>query len=276
KTYDDVLNDGNNYAYRIFKNVPTEGLFFYHTDHLMTPLQMTDESQSIVWQAEYYPFGRIYNQFGDTENNLRFPGQYTDYHISNSNLYYNGFRWYNYNIGRYYLEEANPYTYSFNNPLKYYDFYGLKKCRSGECKDCPKGEWAFFGFGVEGMVIFYGRTTYHGRLICKSKTQTYCNITYTCKRYGIGLYGSIFFTYSNIGYEKTNEILTYKAYCIEDIEGPTWGVFGTAGIGIYSGATSVETSSGYISGGSGSLGIGLGAGAGAQKCEIVSKSCYKK
>lgn len=75
---DDVLNDRNNYTYRICKNVPTEGLFFYHTEHLMTPLQTTDESASTIWQAEYYPFGRIYSQSGEIESNLRFPGQYSE------------------------------------------------------------------------------------------------------------------------------------------------------------------------------------------------------
>jgi len=129
---DDVLYDGNNYAYKIYKNVPTEAIYYYHTDHLMTPLYLTDESQSIVWQAEYYPFGRIYSQTGEVSNNLRFPGQYAEEILNNSSLYYNWHRWYGAKQGRYY--EVDPYirkiyrnvfSYSNLNPTTKYDFNGL-------------------------------------------------------------------------------------------------------------------------------------------------------
>ncbi|MEM7819973.1 MAG: RHS repeat-associated core domain-containing protein [Candidatus Aenigmatarchaeota archaeon] len=150
KTYDyKVLTDGNRYAYRIFKNVPTEGLFFYHTDHLMTPLQMTDESQSIVWQAEYYPFGRIYSFSAEIENNLRFPGQYADFSVSKANLYYNFFRWYKNNIGRYirtdinvyfsFIIDENVYAYAKGNSINIYDFYGL----SSAAHICCDGKGGF-------------------------------------------------------------------------------------------------------------------------------------
>jgi RHS repeat-associated protein len=100
----------------------------------MTPLYLTDESQSIVWQAEYYPFGKIYSESGSVENKLRFPGQYYEQILSNSNIYYNGFRWYKTNIGRYvspdsfdyfsYLTDENLYFYSENNPSNKYDITG--------------------------------------------------------------------------------------------------------------------------------------------------------
>jgi len=140
KTFDDdVLYDGNNYAYKIYKNVPTEVIYYYHTDHLMTPLYLTDESQSIVWQAEYYPFGRIYSQTGEVSNNLRFPGQYAEEILNNSFLYYNWHRWYSYKLGRYLsieqveysknnknIYEREYYEYSHLNPIVFYDFKGLK------------------------------------------------------------------------------------------------------------------------------------------------------
>ncbi|MCB2184463.1 MAG: RHS domain-containing protein, partial [Desulfobulbaceae bacterium] len=37
--------------------LPTESVFYYHTDHLGTPLLLTDDSATVVWQADYEPFG---------------------------------------------------------------------------------------------------------------------------------------------------------------------------------------------------------------------------
>ncbi len=135
----DVLNDGNNYAYRIYKNVPAEKIYFYHCDHLMTPLFMTDEEGNIVWQAEYYPFGRLYSQSGDAENNLRFPGQYAE---KNLGIYYNWHRYYSAKLGRYYAKDKivwkfgtyldEFFNYALNNPINKYDFEG-KSVRTRLC-----------------------------------------------------------------------------------------------------------------------------------------------
>lgn len=107
---------------------------------------MTDENQTIIWQAEYYPFGRIYAQKADIENNIRFPGQYADFSVSNSNLYYNGFRWYNFKIGRYTktdpleeLKESLSNIYSYNNPITDIDFWGLYSIGWRSCKCMPFG-----------------------------------------------------------------------------------------------------------------------------------------
>jgi RHS protein len=37
----------------------TEAIFFYQTDHLGTPLMMTDQTGQVVWQAENLPFGEL-------------------------------------------------------------------------------------------------------------------------------------------------------------------------------------------------------------------------
>jgi RHS repeat-associated protein len=73
-------------------------LYFVHTDHLDRPIMMTDVNKSIVWQADYNPFGGVYSITGSATNNLRFPGQYF---LMEDGLHYNWYRHYDPTIGRY-------------------------------------------------------------------------------------------------------------------------------------------------------------------------------
>jgi uncharacterized protein RhaS with RHS repeats len=66
-----------------------DNVYYYHNDHLGTPMLMTDESGSIVWEGEFLPFGEAYSVTGNITNNLRFPGQYYD---EETGLHYNYFR----------------------------------------------------------------------------------------------------------------------------------------------------------------------------------------
>jgi uncharacterized protein RhaS with RHS repeats len=49
-----------------------------HNDHLGTPQKMTDSSGTVVWAADYKPFGEVTITVSTITNNLRFPGQYYD------------------------------------------------------------------------------------------------------------------------------------------------------------------------------------------------------
>lgn len=72
---------------------------YLHTDHLATPRKATDEAGDVVWQWDSEAFG---NKLPTANNgitiNLRFPGQYYD---SETGLYYNYYRYYDPEIGRY-------------------------------------------------------------------------------------------------------------------------------------------------------------------------------
>ena len=134
KAYDDnVLRNSNNYAYKILKAVPSDAAYYYHTDHLMTPLFMTDASQATVWQGEYDPFGQLYTEAGTASNILRFPGQFADPAQFDKANYYNGARWYRSLLGRYQSadplgpieEEINLFEYSLSNPIIMTDPMGL-------------------------------------------------------------------------------------------------------------------------------------------------------
>ena len=82
-----------------------EQVYYYHLDHLGTPIEMTDQNQNVVWQASYDPFGQANITVSNVTNNLRFPGQYAD---SETGLYYNMNRYYNPATGRY--MEPDPFN----------------------------------------------------------------------------------------------------------------------------------------------------------------------
>jgi len=77
-----------------------------------------------------------------TKNNFRSPGQYF---IEETGLYYNWWRWYNWNTSQYIQVERirnnkgdnfSLYEYVSNNPLIFYDKTGLIKCDSAKLRDC--------------------------------------------------------------------------------------------------------------------------------------------
>ncbi|MCX6983244.1 MAG: RHS domain-containing protein [Lentisphaerae bacterium] len=138
-------------------------VFYYHTDHLNTPIKMTDEKGAVVWDVtNKRPFGD-FDTYGKTvqfssytgnqndnvsytvENNLRFPGQYDGDNYAEAiheyqkiGPYYNWNRWYNSNNSRYMepdkifdlqnslmpLTNIN-YNYANDNSIMFYDINGL-------------------------------------------------------------------------------------------------------------------------------------------------------
>jgi len=143
-------------------SLPTRYTF---TDHLGTPLLQTDSTATVVWRAEYEPYGGVYTyRVGDESDPqaLRLPGQEADPVLGGQK--YNIFRWYRSEWGRYtqadpitnferrrlwsyrdpssgirgiprdsILLGENEYGYSRGNPLVVTDSLGL--CSS--CSSCP-------------------------------------------------------------------------------------------------------------------------------------------
>jgi RHS repeat-associated protein len=122
-------------------------VYYFHNDHLGTPQKMTDAGRTVVWAADYLPFGQANVTVATVENNLRFAGQYYD---SETGLHYNYWRYYDPKIGRYlrgdpghslnpeevkipflipfFLKSPqglNTFTYVGNNPAKWIDSKGL-------------------------------------------------------------------------------------------------------------------------------------------------------
>jgi RHS repeat-associated protein len=100
---------------------------------------MTDAYGTVVWAADYKPFGEATITASAITNNLRFPGQYFD---AETGLHYNYMRDYDPAIGNYI--EADPignedgmnhlYVYVTSNPLRAIDPEGL------ECQEITQAE----------------------------------------------------------------------------------------------------------------------------------------
>ena len=129
---------------------------FIHTDHLGSPIAMTDHNQRIVWRAEYLPFGKtIVDPRSTASINLRLPGHYFD---QQTGLHFNHFREYDPALGRYLQPDPiglkggiNPYVYANNNPLRFIDRNGLlsrseaRRIRDGRFGKRVPGAGGLFG-----------------------------------------------------------------------------------------------------------------------------------
>ena len=104
-------------------------LYYFHTDQIGTPLEMSDSEGAIVWQATYRSWGTIEQlSVNEVEQNLRFQGQYFD---DETGLHYNTFRYYDPEVGRFVTQDPiglaggnNLYRYA-PHPIGWTDELGL-------------------------------------------------------------------------------------------------------------------------------------------------------
>lgn len=102
-------------------------LLFVTNEHLGTAQVITSASQSVVWVANYEPFGKLAG--AGVEIGSRFPGQYYD---QETGLYQNHFRDFDPSLGRYIESDPiglaggiNTYAYVGGNPVSFVDPDGL-------------------------------------------------------------------------------------------------------------------------------------------------------
>lgn len=91
-------------------------LAFFHTDHLGTPLRLSDTYGNLLWSGEPNDWAAIEEEQGSTDQPIRFQGQYLD---AESGLHYNRFRYYDPQAGRYLTQDPlgllagmNTYRYT--------------------------------------------------------------------------------------------------------------------------------------------------------------------
>jgi RHS repeat-associated protein len=130
--------------------VVTPNVFYIFSDHLGTPRMITQATDNAIrWRwDEGDPFGlqppnENPSGLGALTFNLRMPGQYYD---RESNLFYNYFRDYDPQTGRYVQSDPiglrggfNTYSYIGGNPLSYSDPMGLAPKRFGKNHPHCKG-----------------------------------------------------------------------------------------------------------------------------------------
>ncbi|WP_197044123.1 RHS repeat-associated core domain-containing protein, partial [Pseudomonas viridiflava] len=87
-------------------------VYYFHTDQIGTPLEMTDIDGQIVWQATYKAWGSLEAlTVNEVEQNLRFQGQYFD---EETGLHYNTFRYYDPEVGRFITQDPIGLEGGFN------------------------------------------------------------------------------------------------------------------------------------------------------------------
>jgi RHS repeat-associated protein len=101
--------------------------YYYHSDHLGSTVLVTGEDGKVVWDGDYTPFGRLYDERGGKDHTVQFTGKEYD---GDSGLYYFNARWYEADLGRFISEDpardgGNWYVYAGNNPLRYVDPSGM-------------------------------------------------------------------------------------------------------------------------------------------------------
>jgi RHS repeat-associated protein len=161
---------------------------------------MTDSSGTVVWAADYKPFGEATITVSTITNNLRFPGQYYD---AETGLNYNYYRDFNPMIGRY--VEADPmglqgginlYAYVRNNPSRGKDPFGLfvicmpwfnKYSDWSTPQPIGAPEWNFVDTAVivEGLsgACYWQKTQYYGSSKRTVTERQFCCDTCTKKCY---------------------------------------------------------------------------------------------
>jgi RHS repeat-associated protein len=112
-----------------------EVVYFFVNDHLGTPQMLIDETGTVVWSADYRPFGEPSVTVNGIQNNFRFPGQYFD---RETGLHYNWHRYYDPGTGRYLRADpiglyggVNLFGYVHGNPIVRSDEVGLWLSQGG-------------------------------------------------------------------------------------------------------------------------------------------------
>ncbi len=117
---------------------------------------LTDETNTVVWEALYKPFGEgEVNPNSSITNNLRLPGQYYN---EETGFHYNYFRYYDPGTGRYLKADPiglagglNLFVYVSGNPINWVDPDGLEiRLQSGDA------------FGISGANHLYYYSTETG------------------------------------------------------------------------------------------------------------------
>jgi RHS repeat-associated protein len=130
------VDQAYNYTYNFdpivqCRDVATEQTYFYQTDANKNITELTDNAGAVMAHYEYDPFGnqtKIAGVYAET-NPFRFS---SEYHDPETQLVYYNYRYYSPDQGRWLSRDPigeqggnNLLLFTSNNPIKYYDIWGL-------------------------------------------------------------------------------------------------------------------------------------------------------
>ena len=107
--------------------------FFYHPDHLGSSSFITDLDGEVVQHIEYVPFGEVFIEERNNVWNTPYLFNAKEFD-EETGMYYYGARYYDPRLSLWMstdpMQEKYPesctYSYSFNNPIKYIELWGLE------------------------------------------------------------------------------------------------------------------------------------------------------
>ncbi|WP_279905790.1 MULTISPECIES: RHS repeat-associated core domain-containing protein, partial [unclassified Pseudomonas] len=121
-----------------------------------TPLRLTGEQGQTLWQGQADDWGAIDQEQGETDQPIRFQGQYRD---EESGLYYNRYRYYAAELGRYVTQDpiglkggSNAYMYVDAAPLLIVDPLGQDGISISGTLQIPFASYAH-QFGIADIPI---------------------------------------------------------------------------------------------------------------------------
>ncbi len=95
---------------------------------------------NVVASYEYSPFGKLFSESETISQPFKFSSEYAD---TETNLVYYNYRYYNPELGRWLKRDPiqenggyNIYGFVNNNPIIYFDLYGLRCCNKSEMAEC--------------------------------------------------------------------------------------------------------------------------------------------
>lgn len=108
---------------RVAQSTATEGVEYYHADHLGSAVKITDNTGAVILALAYGPCEEDAFELGS--DGIRY--RYTDQEKEGiADLYYYDTRYYDTRLGRFLSQDSildglNRYAYCYNNPIKYTD-----------------------------------------------------------------------------------------------------------------------------------------------------------
>ena len=131
-------------------------IYHYHTDHLGTPQELTNDRGEVVWLNYQMAWGGSFSQLNNVHNldgldisadelqPFRFQGQFYD---GETGLHYNRFRYYDSDVGMFIQRDpigllggSNVFQYA-PNPIGWIDPWGLHSCTLSELDNKAIEAW---------------------------------------------------------------------------------------------------------------------------------------